>query len=207
MARDFNEIVQWDILFHKKRMVSHFLDEAIRWSVGEPLASKSATDLVETIMSAWVRQFGPMKVLIADGERGLATEEVSQFLDRVFVQLKTKAPGEHAQMVERHHEVLRRLLLRVESQLAQETIAVPFKALLSECVLAKNVMTTVAGQTPYRALYGREPPGLSEFEPAIETQLDLGWVGRLFSVPSSGPRGCHRGHGAGGRLDADRAGT
>ena len=172
MARDFNEIVQWDILFHKKRMVSHFIDEAIRWSVGEPLASKSAPDLVETIMSGWVRQFGPMKVLIADGERGLATEEVSQFLDRVFVQLKTKAPGEHAQMVERHHEVLRRLLLRVESQLAQETIAVPFKALLSECVLAKNVMTTVAGQTPYRALYGRDPPGLSEFEPTSETQLD-----------------------------------
>ena len=75
-------------------------------------------------------------------------------------------------MVERHHEVLRRLLLRVESQLAQETIAFPFKAPLSECVLAKNVMTTVAGQTPYRALYGRDPPGLSEFEPTSETQLD-----------------------------------
>ena len=51
MARDFNEIVQWDILFHKKRMVFHFIDEAIRGSVGEPLASKSAVDLVETIMS------------------------------------------------------------------------------------------------------------------------------------------------------------
>ena len=75
-------------------------------------------------------------------------------------------------MVERHHEVLRRLLLRVESQLAQEGIAVPFKVILSECVLAKNVLTTVAGQTPYRALYGREPPVLAEFEPVSETQLD-----------------------------------
>ena len=75
-------------------------------------------------------------------------------------------------MVERHHEILRRLLLRVESQLAQEGIAVPFNIILCECVLAKNVLTTVAGHTPYRALYGREPPGLAEFEPISETQLD-----------------------------------
>ena len=30
----------------------------------------------------------------------------------------------------------------------------------------------MAGQTPYRALYGRDPPGLAEFEPTSETQLD-----------------------------------
>ena len=161
MAQDFNQIVQWDILFHRKIMVTHLLDEAIRWTVGETLASKSAIDLVESIMGGCVRYYGPMQILVADGERGLATEEVSQFLDRVFIQLKTKAPGEHAQMVERHHEVIRILLLRVESQLAQEGISMPFKVILSECVLAKNVLTTVAGKTPYRALYGREPPGLA----------------------------------------------
>ena len=75
-------------------------------------------------------------------------------------------------MVERHHEVLRILILRVESQLAQEGISMPFKVILSECVLAKNILTTVAGQTPYRALYGRETPGLAEFEPVSETQPD-----------------------------------
>ena len=93
MARDFNQIVQWDILFHRKVMISHFLDEAIRWTVGELLPSRSGPDLIDTIMSGWVRHFGPMQTLIADGERGLVTEQVSQFLDRVFIQLKTKAPG------------------------------------------------------------------------------------------------------------------
>jgi len=172
MARDFNEIVQWDILFHRKQMISHLLDEAIRWRVAALLMSKNAQALIEAIMTSWVRPHGPMKLLIADGERGLATEEVAQFLDRVFIQLKTKAPGEHAQMVERHHELLRRLLLKVESQLVQEGIVVPFSVILSECVLAKNVLTSVAGQTPYKGLYGREPPGLAEFEPVSETQLD-----------------------------------
>ena len=172
MAQDFNHIVQWDILFHRNIMVSHLLDVPIRWTVGEVLASKSAIDLAESIMAGWVRYYGPVNILIADGERGLATEEVSQFLDRVFIQLRTKVTGEHAQMVERRDEVLRILFLRVESQLAQEGISVPFKVILRECVLAKNVLIMVAGQTPYRALYGREPPGLAEFEPVSETQLD-----------------------------------
>ena len=44
--------------------------------------------------------------------------------------------------------------------------------MVSECVLAKNVLTTVGGQTPYQALYGRGPPGLAEFEPQSETVLD-----------------------------------
>ena len=44
--------------------------------------------------------------------------------------------------------------------------------MVAECILAKNVLTTVAGHTPYRALYGRDPPGLAEFEPQSETVLD-----------------------------------
>ena len=172
LAHDFNQVVQWDILFHRKQMVSHLLDEAIRWTVGSLLKGRKAEDLIEAIMTHWIRHFGPMKVLVADGETGLCSEEVAQFLDRVLVQLKTKAPGEHAQMVERHHELLRKLLLRVESQLLAEGLNVPFEVILAECILAKNVLTTVAGQTPYRALYGREPPGLAEFEPQSETVLD-----------------------------------
>ena len=42
----------------------------------------------------------------------------------------------------------------------------------AECVLANNMLTTVGGQTPYRALYGRDPPLPAEFELASETQLD-----------------------------------
>ena len=75
-------------------------------------------------------------------------------------------------MVERHHELLRRIILRLEAQLVEEGCNVPMSVIVSEALLAKNSLTTVAGQTPYRALYGRDPPGLAEFEPASETQLD-----------------------------------
>ena len=69
-ARDLNHIGHRGILFHRKMMVSQFLDEATRWTVGELLASRSGIDLVDTVMAVWVRHVGPMQVLIADGERG-----------------------------------------------------------------------------------------------------------------------------------------
>ena len=56
-----------------------------------PLMTLAMTLLsVEAIMTHWIRHFGPMEVLVADGETGLVSEEVAQFLDRVFVQLKPK---------------------------------------------------------------------------------------------------------------------
>ena len=125
MARDFNHLVQWDIMFHRRAMISHLLDEAIRWTVGSVLADRSAESIIEAIMTEWVRPYGGMLVLIADGESGLASEEVAQYLDRLSIELKTKAPGEHAQMVERHHELFRRLLLRMEASLDELGIKVP----------------------------------------------------------------------------------
>jgi len=172
LAEKFNEAVQWDILFYKKSMISHLLDEAIRWSTASLLTSKDAPSLITAISQDWVRPFGGPRVLIADGEKGLCSEQVAQFLDRCNTQLKSKAPGEHAQMVERHHELLRQTLHKLEEQLIEEGIAVPFSVVLNEAVLAKNSLTSVGGHTPYRALYGRDPPVLVEFEPTSETQLD-----------------------------------
>ena len=132
------------------------VDEAIRWTVAPVMADKKPESIIESIATNWLRPHGPMRMLIADGESGLASEEVAQWLDRVFIELKTKAPGEHAQMVERHHELLRRTILKIEDQCKAERMSVAFAVIVAEAVLAKNTLVKVAGQTPYRGLYGRE---------------------------------------------------
>ena len=101
LAEKFNEAVQWDILFYKKMMLSHLLDEAIRWSAVSVLPQKDAPALITAISQDWIRPFGGMKLLIVDGEKGLDSEQARQLLDRTGVELKVKAPGEHAQMVEK----------------------------------------------------------------------------------------------------------
>ena len=58
LATDFNQVVQWDILFHRKIMVSHLLDEAIRRTAGSILKGKSAEDLIAAISTHWIWHFG-----------------------------------------------------------------------------------------------------------------------------------------------------
>jgi len=113
-----------------------------------------------------------MAVLVTDQERGLASEEAAQWLDRWGIQLKTKEPGAHAQIVERHHELLRKLVQRVKAQLREEGITMPIEIVVAECFIIKNLLLSVGGGSPYVALYGRVPPLLAEFEPASECQLD-----------------------------------
>ena len=94
LARDFNDIVQWDILCARRYIISHLVDEAIRWIAAVPMPDKTPTSIIEAIATTWIRPHGPVRVLIADGENGLASEETAQWLDRVSVELKTKALGE-----------------------------------------------------------------------------------------------------------------
>ena len=110
LSTAFNEIVQWDILFHRKIMVSHLIDEAIRWTTAAVLTDKEAVTLLTTITVQWLQPYGAMQVLVTDREAGLVSEEVAQWLGRWSVQLKPKAPGGHAQIVERHHAILRATL-------------------------------------------------------------------------------------------------
>ena len=172
LAQAFNEIVQWDILFHRRHMISHLIDEAIRFSAGGLLASKTAEAIISAITVDWCGIHGPMRVLVADQERGLMGDVAASWMDRWQIQLRSKEPGAHAQIVERHHDMLRQLLHRVEKQVEEEGLNIPLGMVISECFLAKNLLTSIGGVSPYQALYGRVPPILSEFEPQSDTQLD-----------------------------------
>ena len=49
LAKAFNHVIQWGILFHRKVMISHCIDEAIRWSAGSILPDRSAPSLIRAI--------------------------------------------------------------------------------------------------------------------------------------------------------------
>ena len=68
---------------------------------------------------------------------------------------ETKAPGEHATMVERHHELLRRTILKIEDQCKAERVSVPFAVIVAEAALAKNTVVKVAGHDLQRSLRER----------------------------------------------------
>ena len=102
--------------------------------------------------------------LTTDRESGLLPEQVAEWLDRRTV--------EHAQIVERHYDNRRRLRLKVEQQSNAQGNAAPFSVTLGKCVVAKNLLVTVARFTPHQTRHERPSPLLSEFEPPSETQYD-----------------------------------
>ncbi|CAK0801133.1 unnamed protein product, partial [Prorocentrum cordatum] len=172
LATGFNEMVQWDILYIGEQMVARMIDEATRWTVLYILERKTTIMIIAGITQGWLRLHGPMKLLIADIEGGLHGEEACQWLDRWGIEMKAKEEGSHAQLVERHHDLVRKIIHRVQAQLAEEGIVMPLEIVIMECALIKNLLITVAGYSPYQAVYGRLPPLLAEFEPVSDCQID-----------------------------------
>eukprot|EP00973_Karenia_brevis_P042551 5891220-Karenia_brevis.AAC.1 len=51
-------------------MISHCIDEAIRWSAGSVLPKKAAADVIKCIAVDWSRPHGPMRVKVLEGVSG-----------------------------------------------------------------------------------------------------------------------------------------
>ena len=64
-------------MFHKRIMVSHCIDEAIRWSAGSILPDRHAHSLIKAITHDWIQHYDAPDLIIADGEKGLISEEVA----------------------------------------------------------------------------------------------------------------------------------
>ena len=89
-----------------RMMISHLIDEAIRYSVGSYLEHKDKWSIITAITTHWIRPHGPMKLLLVDQESGLLSDESAQWLSRWMIELKTKDGWAHADVVERHHALL-----------------------------------------------------------------------------------------------------
>ena len=143
LAQHFNEMVQWDILFLYDDAVSHCLDEAIRLTRVAVLPSKTAESIISTITRQWLRHYGPMKYLTADGESGLSSSVAAAWADRHSIELRIKPVGAHAQIVERHHELYRQLVHKVRDQLQREGIELDKEDLYAECEYVKNCTESI----------------------------------------------------------------
>ena len=80
LASAFNEMVHWGILCHRTLLISHLLDEAIRFCAASTLADRFGASIIAAITVDWLRPLGPMRVLVADQEGGLMSDEAAQWM-------------------------------------------------------------------------------------------------------------------------------
>ena len=97
----FNEEGECDIIFYRDFKAFHIIDRAIRLADGCELENKGTEALLDAYMTSWYQRNGAFKVLYADGEAALNSSEAIDELKRLGTELRTKAPGQHASIIER----------------------------------------------------------------------------------------------------------
>ena len=159
-----NEQVEADIMFYRSFMAWHMLDRADRWHQGIQILSKASESLQEAIDDCWLRILGPFKFLVIDGEKGIMAQDTEEFLKRKGITVRTRAPGQHARMIERRGAILRHAMHCIEQQLESEGIQISFKTLLSEAVFSGNALLNYGGASPYNARLGTQPAMLPDID-------------------------------------------
>ena len=153
LAMEQDVYVEGDILFYRRHKVWHMIDRCDRFHATTEITDKSTETLCDAISRCWISLFGPFKYLIIDGESGLNKQEAKTFLAHHGAQLRTRAPGQHARILERRGAILRHSMHTGEEQLKKEGITVTFTMLLAEHTFAGNALTMHNGATPYNARF------------------------------------------------------
>ena len=134
----YNETVQVDILFWKRNLVLHMIDECTRYSMCALLRDKTPVEMCRTMNNCCFRVFQPPKLIRADQEGALISDEAGIFLGKHNVELRTKPTELHATMIERHNALLRKLLHIIDEQAEDEGLHIPDEDIVAESCYAKK---------------------------------------------------------------------
>ena len=153
----FNQHVEVDLMFYRTFIVFHMIDRCTRWHAGLIIDNKEEATLLDALHVCWISIFGAMQKLYSDGESGMTSGNSKQHFIRQGIELKIRAPEQHARHIERYGAILRVCMHVTEEQCKREGIAITIKMLLAQCLFMGNSLTSVGSATPYQAVMGRQP--------------------------------------------------
>ena len=157
----FNLEVEGDLMFCRingsQRIILVLVDRGVRWTSTRVVENKSTPTLLDAIDQSWVAVFGPMSVLVFDGETGLDDDESTIFFQLRGITKRTAAPRQHTRIADRKIAVLRDTIHKLNTQLVNDGVNLPFVRIVAEATFAVNALTSVNGLSPYTAVLGRVP--------------------------------------------------
>jgi len=160
----FCEEGECDLMFYKRFIAFHCIDRAIRLSDGCEIPDKFGTTLLDAYTKTWFKNNGPFAVLYSDGESGLNNPTSIAELKRLGTELRIRAPGQHARIVEARNAMLRHVMHMIEEDLKRHNHTLPFSRLVSEAFFVVNAFSFYNGVSPYNLRTGRQPAFLPDLE-------------------------------------------
>ena len=107
LTSKFNEAVQFDLLFLDDVIVAHMICTCVRWAQGQIVPNREPKAILPAIEHFWFRHYGAPQMIVSDQEGALFSDEGAIWASRWKVELKSKAKGAHAHIVERRNDMLR----------------------------------------------------------------------------------------------------
>lgn len=158
-VREFNDLIGVDGFYFKSKAgyrtyVLHAIDEASCFQQGRRAVSRHATDAIQALSDFWVNWAGPPKQVYLDPAGEFRSEEVLEYFQGLNVKAHVTAAAWQRGRLERHGDILKDMLERVDIS-DPITSDSSFDRAFLQCILAKNALVRHDGYSPEQIVFGK----------------------------------------------------
>ena len=168
-CKDFNDLVAIDLKFFredngKQTIVMHVIDHLTRYSAAKIIRSKNGEEVVRALLTNWISIFGSPRSILTDNGLEFCNKEVNDLCEMLGITHRTTAsysPYSNG-LVEKHNDLLGRILKKVKADLKVDT-----EIALCWALQAKNSLLNKAGFSPSQLAFGRTPVTVQQTEDPV----------------------------------------
>ena len=155
---EFNQVLGIDGFFWKGRAgiqvyVVHFIDECSCFHLGRRVESRHTSAALPAFQESWMSWAGAPREIYLDSAGQLRSTDMWTALQSLNIQAFVTSEAWQRGCVERHGQVIKQMLTRLDQEVAFSTIEEIDTALL-QCVRAKNFLVRHQGYSPEQIVLG-----------------------------------------------------
>ena len=174
--KEFNDTIGLDTFYWRGSAgfqvhVLHVIDEASSFQTGRRIAERYHA--LPAFRDSWIQWAGSPKHLYLDPAGELRSNELEGFLQGLGTTLFVTAAAWQRGRIERHGQVLKDMLTRMDTQKPIATLA-EFDDSLAQCFSAKNALVRVRGFSPEQLVLGKSariPASLTSCDSAASHEM------------------------------------
>ena len=158
-VKEFNDLVGIDGFYFKSKSghrayVLHAIDEASCFQQGRRAVSRLASDALQALNDFWISWAGPPKQVYLDPAGEFRSEEVLEHFQGISVKTHVTASAWQRGRLERHGDILKEMLERMDisNPIINDS---NFDQALLHCMLAKNALVRHEGYSPEQIVFGK----------------------------------------------------
>lgn len=155
LASEYNKTVAMDL--HELEpgvWYLHIIDHFTRFSAGNIVRTKKASEIVNSFIHSWISVHGAPKRIYTDNGGEFNNEEIREMAEKFNIEMKTTAaysPWSNG-LLERHNMTLTEILLKVKKE-----NGCGWQTALDWALMAKNSMINVHGYSSHQLVFGHSP--------------------------------------------------